>query len=88
MLIVWTELWSFRSKFNLPDGISRGVGKNDKYTSGERPKSRRIDFCVKRHDIVWITSTYGVQVGLEFWFKDETVQIGMPSVSWGCIICF
>ena len=78
MLIVWTELWSFRSKVNLPDGISRGVGKNDKYTSG--------DFYVRRRDIVWITSTCGVQVGLKFWFKDEKVQIGMSSVSGGCII--
>lgn len=88
MLIVWTELWSFRSKVNSPDGISRGVGKNDKCTSGERPKSGRIDFCVKRRDIVWITSTCGVQVGLKFWFKDETDQIGMSSVSGGCIIYF
>ena len=59
-----------------------------KYTSGERPKSGRIDFCVKRRDIVWITSTCGVQVGLKFCFKDETVQIGMSSVSGGCIIYF
>ena len=48
----------------------------------------RIDFFVKRLNILWITSTCGVQVGLKYLFKDETVQIGMSGVSGACVIYF